>query len=185
MSGAPKRRKPPRAATPPPGRPRTGARVAAVQALFQSEQTGDPAEAVIEQFVRHRIGALPGMGGFEEGRVPQADVPLFASIVRAAAREGEALDRVVREALAADWPMERIDPVLRALFRAASAELRDPGGPPARVVINEYLDVAHGFLDAEGARFANGVLDAVAKRLRPAEFGTGAVPPPAAQGRTD
>ncbi|MBW8268528.1 transcription antitermination factor NusB [Caldovatus aquaticus] len=168
MSGAPKRRRP--RASPPPGRPRTGARLAAVQALFQSEQTGDPAEAVIEQFVRHRIGAVPGMGGFEEGRVPQADVPLFIAIVRAAAREGAALDQVVRESLVADWPLERIDPVLRALFRAAAAELRDPAGPPARVVINEYLDVAHGFLDAEGVRFANGVLDAMAKRLRPAEF---------------
>lgn len=172
MSGG-KRRKPSRAAAAPPSRPRTGARVAAVQALFQAEQTGDPAEAVIEQFVRHRIGALPGTGGFEEGRVPQADVPLFAAIVRAATREAGALDQVVRAALAADWPMERIDPVLRALFRAAAAELRDPAGPPARVVINEYLDVAHGFLDAEGVRFANGVLDAVAKRLRPAEFAPG------------
>ncbi|MBX6376418.1 MAG: transcription antitermination factor NusB [Acetobacteraceae bacterium] len=177
MSGAKRRRKPPRATTASSSRPRTGARVAAVQALFQSEQTGDPAEAVIDQFVRHRIGTLPGMGGFEEGRVPQADVPLFASIVRSAAREGEALDQVVRAALAADWPMERIDPVLRALFRAAAAELRDPAGPPARVVINEYLDVAHGFLDAEGVRFANGVLDTMAKRLRPAEFTPGAAAP--------
>jgi transcription antitermination protein NusB len=174
MSGA--ARKPPRR-TPPPGRPRTGARVAAVQALFQSEQTGDSAEAVIDQFVRHRIGALPGMGGFEEGRVPEADVPLFAAIVRAAATSGEALDAVVRGELAADWPMERIDPVLRALFRAAAAELREPAGPPARVVINEYLDVAHGFMNTDGARFANGVLDAMARRMRPAEF--------AAQGKPD
>jgi transcription antitermination protein NusB len=174
MSGA--ARKPPRR-TPPPGRPRTGARVAAVQALFQSEQTGDSAEAVIDQFVRHRIGALPGKGGFEDGRVPEADVPLFAAIVRAAAKSGEALDAAVRNELAADWPMERIDPVLRALFRAAAAELREPAGPPARVVINEYLDVAHGFMNADGARFANGVLDAMARRMRPAEF--------AAQGKPD
>ncbi len=41
---------------PNPGRPRTGARVAAVQALFQAEQSGDPIEAVLEQFVRHRLG---------------------------------------------------------------------------------------------------------------------------------
>jgi N utilization substance protein B len=39
------------------------------------------------------------------------------------------------------------------------------------VVINEYLDVARGFLDEETARFANGVLDAMAHALRPQEFG--------------
>ena len=38
-------------------RPRTGARVAAVQALFQSEHTGESVETVADQFIRHRIGA--------------------------------------------------------------------------------------------------------------------------------
>ena len=69
----------------PRGRPRTGARGAAVQALYQSEQGPEAAEAVIDQFVRHRIGDLPGSDGFEDGRVPEADVPLFAAIVRRAA----------------------------------------------------------------------------------------------------
>jgi N utilization substance protein B len=162
----------------PAGRPRTGARVAAVQALFQSEQTGEAADSIINQFVQHRIGALPGPigaggGGFEEGRVPEADVPLFAAIVRAAARSGEAVDGAVRSHLAGEWPMERLDPVLRALLRAAAAELREGSDPPARVVINEYLDIAHGFMNAEAARFANGVLDAMARELRPAEFASG------------
>lgn len=73
----------------PPSRPRTASRVAAVQALFQSEQGGETAETVIEQFVRHRLGEMPGPehlggGGFEEGRVPDAHVPLFTQIVRSA-----------------------------------------------------------------------------------------------------
>ncbi len=152
------------------GRPRTGARVAAVQALFQSEQTGDSAETVLDQFVRHRIGALPGLGGFEEGRVPEADVPLFGAILRDAAAKGEAVDSEIRAHLAKDWPFERLDPVLRALLRAATAELMNAKDPPARVVINEYLDIAHGFLDAEATRFANGVLDSLAHSLRPGEF---------------
>ena len=155
-------------------RPRTGARVAAVQALYQSEQSGEPAEAVIDQFIRHRLGALPGQDGFEDGRVPEADVPLFASIVRKAAANGETLDSVISGHLGADWPLPRLDPVLRALLRAGCAELWGGGAqPPARVVINEYLDIAHGFFSGEEPRFANGVLDAVARTLRPEEF-TGA-----------
>ena len=152
------------------GRPRTGARVAAVQALYQSEHTGEPAEQVIDQFIRHRLGALPGQDGFEDGRVPEADVPLFAAIVRKAAANGETVDNVISAHLGADWPLPRLDPVLRALLRAGCAELWGGGQPPARVVINEYLDIAHGFFGGEEPRFANGVLDAVARALRPEEF---------------
>jgi N utilization substance protein B len=155
------------------GRPRTGARIAAVQALYQSDQTGESAEAVIDQFIRHRIGSLPGRGGYEEGWVPEADLPLFGAIVRKAAKNGEAMDDILTRHLDAEWPLSKLDPVLRALLRAACAELLGGGGgqPPAKVVINEYLDIAHGFFGGEEPRFANGVLDAMARSLRPEEFG--------------
>jgi N utilization substance protein B len=157
----------------PPGRPRTGARVAAVQALFQSEQTGETAETVADQFIRHRIGAGAGAEGFEDGGVPLAHIPLFQAILGAAATRAEEADAGIRAHLQKDWTLERLDPVLRAVLRAAAAELLAGAEPPARVVINEYLDVARGFLDEDTARFANGVLDAMAHALRPQEFGAG------------
>ncbi len=159
-------------AAPPQHRPRarTAARLAAVQALFQSEQAQTGAETVIDEFVRHRFGELPGNGGFEEGRAPDAHVPLFASIVRVATREQGRIDGMIAEVLSADWPLLRLDPVLRAVMRAGTAELLMPEGPPARVVINEYLDVAHGFFDGDEPRMANGVLDRLARQLRPGEF---------------
>lgn len=154
----------------PPGRPRTGARVAAVQALFQAEQSGDNIEAVLDQFVRHRLGTAPGQEGFEDGRVEEADVPLFARILRGAATHTDDLDQVIGHHLATGWAMTRLDPVLRAILRAAGGEMRDMGGPPARVVIKEYMDIAHGFFGGEEPRFCNGVLDAMARALRAEEF---------------
>ena len=151
-------------------RPRTASRVAAVQALFQSEQAQDNPESVIDQFVRHRLGELPGDGGYEEGRVPAAEAPLFARIVRTAVAQQDKLDRMLAAALPSDWPLARIDPVLRALMRAGAAELSMSKGAPAKVVINEYLDVAHGFFSGDEPRMANGVLDRLARQLRPAEF---------------
>jgi N utilization substance protein B len=148
-------------------RPRTAARVGAVQALFQSEQAGETAETVIDQFVRHRLGRLPDSDGFAEGRVPDADVRLFGQIVRTASQKQDQLDGLVADALPADWPFTRLDPVLRALLRAACAELSLEDGPPVRVVINEYLDVAHGFFDGDEPRLVNGLLDRVARTLRP------------------
>ncbi len=148
-------------------------RVAAVQALFQAEQAQENPEAVIEQFVRHRLGELSGRGGYEEGRIPLAEVPLFTRIVRGAVTQQDLIDRMLAQALPEDWPLARIDAVLRALMRAGAAELAMPEGPPARVVINEYVDVAHGFFDGEEPRMANGVLDRIARLLRPAEFEDG------------
>jgi N utilization substance protein B len=154
----------------PRGRARTASRVAAVQALFQSEQAGDNAETVIDQFVRHRLGALPESGGYEDGRVPEAEVTLFARIVRAAVLGQDQVDALIAEALPADWPIGRLDPVLRALLRAGGAELAMTDGPPTRVVINEYLDVAHGFFTGDEPGMVNAVLDRLARALRPAEF---------------
>jgi transcription antitermination protein NusB len=154
----------------PRGRPRTASRVAAVQALFQSEQGPENPETVIDQFVRHRLGELPGTGGFEDGRVPDAEVPLFGRIVRAAVRQQDTIDRMVMEALPADWPLARLDPVLRALLRAAGAELAMSDGAPAKVVINEYLDVARGFFTGQEPGLANAVLDRLARLLRPGDF---------------
>jgi N utilization substance protein B len=151
-------------------RPRTAARVGAVQALFQAEQGGESPEAVIDQFVRHRLGELPGSGGYEDGRVPDAHVKLFGRIVRMAVERQDELDGLLADALPAEWPLDRLDPVLRALLRAAGAELAMRDGPPVAVVINEYMDVAHGFFAGDEPKMANGLLDRLAHTLRPREF---------------
>lgn len=157
-------------AKPPKTRARTASRVAAVQALFQAEQAGDNPETVIDQFIRHRLGELEGQDGFEDGRVPDAEVKLFQRVVREAARRQDTVDPMLTEALPADWPLSRIDPVLRALLRAGITELAMKDGPPAKVVINEYLDVARGFFTGPEPGIANAVLDRLARVLRAAEF---------------
>ncbi len=158
-----------------PTRRRTAARVASVQALFQIDQSGDPADQVIDQFLRHRLGAETAgtsKGNYEEGRIPEAEHALFSRVVRAATAGQAERDVLLATVLPADWPIERLDPVLRALLRAGLAELAMSDGAPARVLINEYLDVAHSFFWGEEPRLVNAVLDRLARTLRPAEFPT-------------
>ena len=149
-----------------------------MQALFQSEQAQDNPETVIDQFVRHRLGELPGTGGFEDGRMPDAEVPLFARIVRAAVAQQDTIDRMLAEALPADWPLARIDPVLRALLRAGAAELAMADGAagqggdqrisrrgarafsPAPNRAGERGAGPAGAAAAAGAEFCNGVMRA-------------------------
>ena len=73
-------------------------------------------------------------------------------------------------ALVAKWPIDRIDPVLRALFRAAGAELVEKGAPP-RVVITEYVRICQAFFpDGRESKFVNAVLDHMAHEARPEDF---------------
>jgi transcription antitermination protein NusB len=164
-------------------RSRTASRVAVVQALFQIEQAGDAPETVIAQFLSHRLGAMPGVdqgtdqgAEYEDGRVPEADIRLFEQVARSAVARREQIDGLIVEVLPPSWPVARLDPVLRALLRAAGGELAVVDGVPTRVIINEYLDIAHGFFSGDEPKLINGVLDTLARRLRTPE-GPGDVVP--------
>ncbi|MFT8814562.1 transcription antitermination factor NusB [Acetobacter fabarum] len=158
-------------------RPRTAARVAAVQALFQIEQNGDRPDSVIEQFLVHRFGTTLSGESYEDGRIPEADVALFTAIVKGAVSNRTAIEGDIARTLPSTWPIERLDPVLRALFMAAIAEFRHEDAPAA-VLINEYMDVAHGFFFGDEPRLVNGVLDTLFKTPAPVEdHDSTAVPP--------
>lgn len=143
-----------------PKRSRTLARVAAIQALYQCEQADAAAETVVEEFRHHRF-AIDDEACFEHGGIPNVDQALFRKIVLGTNRSRERVDEALKSALPASWPIERLDPVLRALLRAGVWELGEQ--KPAGIVINEYLNVAHGFLSLDEVRMVNGILDTVNK----------------------
>lgn len=153
-----------------PGKPdrralSAAARVYAVQALFQMEAADQSADRVVREFADWRIGV-----DYEEGTSPEADEDLFRRIVDATVNWQARIDQMTDRALVAKWPIARIDPVLRALFRAAGAELVGSDVPP-RVVISEYVAVADAFFpDGRETRFVNAVLDHMARDARPEAF---------------
>ncbi|MEM1301346.1 MAG: transcription antitermination factor NusB [Pseudomonadota bacterium] len=146
-------------------RMRSAARLYAVQALFQMEASGQSTTEVEREFEDFRFGASYDEGEFEEG-----DVDLFRAIVDGAVNEQARIDQMTDRALVAKWPIARIDPTLRALFRAAGSEFLDTQTPP-KVVIVEFLDVASAFFpDGKEARFVNAVLDHMAREAKPSAF---------------
>ena len=108
-------------AAPTRPRPRTGSRVAAVQALFQAEQGPTSPETVIDEFVRYRLGATEGDASFDDGRVNEVDVKLFARIVRTATTEQDRIDAMLSDALSAEWPSSPRSAASSATASAASA----------------------------------------------------------------
>jgi N utilization substance protein B len=147
-------------------RRRSVARLAAVQALYQLEanRETDP-ESVVREFARHRFGQE-----IDGDRFGEADPALFNDIVRGAAADQELLDAEISAALTPDWPLARLDSVLRAILRAGAYELAYRPDVPPRVSISEYTAVAYAFFTGKEPGLANGVLDRIARLLRADEL---------------
>jgi N utilization substance protein B len=94
----------------------------------------------------------------------------FRGIVAGVVELQTELDPMIHDALPDDWPLSRIDTLLRAVMRSGVFELKKRKDVPAKVVINEYLDVANAFFDEDESRLVNGVLNRIARELREDEF---------------
>ncbi|MBK1636026.1 transcription antitermination factor NusB [Rhodovulum adriaticum] len=145
---------------------RAAARLYAVQALFQMEQSGQTVETVQREFEDWRFGV-----GYDEGdALAEGDVTLFRTTLDTAVNRQAKIDQMTDRALVAKWPIARIDPTLRALFRAAGAELIGGDAPP-KVIITEYVDVAKAFFpEGREPKFVNAVLDHMAREAKPEAF---------------
>ena len=153
--------------TPKPDRRqmKSTARLYAVQALFQMEAGDTTLEEVRDQFIEHRFGAET-----EEGTFVRGNVNLFETLIFEAVNQQAKIDQLTDRALVARWPIDRIDSTLRALFRAAGAELV-VGKTPPKVAISEYVDVAKAFFpEGREASFVNAVLDHMAHEVQPEAF---------------
>lgn len=144
---------------------KAAARLYAVQALFQMEAAGQTVDKVAREFESFRFGAI-----YDEDEMAEGDPDLFRQIVEEAVNWQAKIDQMTDRALVAKWPIDRIDPVLRALFRAAGAELVASATPP-KVVITEFVDVARAFFpEGKEPKFVNAVLDHMAREARPDAF---------------
>lgn len=122
---------------------RRRARRLLVQALYQQQLTGSDADEILAQFrLRKEYG--------------HADSEFFNDLLRAATARRDELDRQI--SAASDIPVERIDPVERAVLWTALAEMQGRGTRRA-VVINEAIELAREFGADQGYRFVNAVLD--------------------------
>jgi len=159
------------------GRRRSVARLLAVQALYQIEINqieaggGIAIDAVIAEFVKHRLGQE-----IEGENYGQADRALFVDIVRGASQRQGELDGMISPALSEEWPLHRLETILRAILRAGAYELLGRPDVPPRVVISEYLDVAHAFFAGKEPGMVNGVLDRLARVLRQGDLDQGLGP---------
>jgi N utilization substance protein B len=149
---------------------RRRARLAAVQALYQIDLAGEVPTEVVHEWRLHRLGKAGA--SVSEGTAGDTDMSLFTDLVEGTSKRRADIDGMIAPALAEGWTLGRLEVVLRATLRAGTYELIGRSDVPARVAINEYVDIARGFFAGREPAFVNGVLDKLARRLRPDEFET-------------
>jgi len=144
---------------------RSAARLAAVQALYQMDMTGIDLNQVIAEFQTHRLGQE-----VEGCHYREVEPGFFRDLVEGVVREQLTIDPLIDKQLAEGWRLTRVDSILRAILRAGAYEITVRSDVPARVVISEYVDIAHAFFAEEEPKVVNGILDRIGHKSRPQEF---------------
>ncbi|MBU4499455.1 MAG: transcription antitermination factor NusB [Gammaproteobacteria bacterium] len=147
---------------------RGAARLAAVQALYQMDIGGAGINDIFAEFESHWLG-----NEVEGDQYLPAEEAFFRDVVAGVLRDQNKLDPLIDDALSKGWPLARIEAILRAVMRAGSYELEHRMDIPARVIISEYVDVAHAFVEGDETGMVNAVLDQIARQFRPDEFTKG------------
>ncbi len=140
---------------------RRAARFGAIQALYQAEMSGQDIELVINEFQAFRLEDLLEPLELEDP-APEVDGDWFVRVSKGAYDAIGDLDARLEQKLSSGWTLPRLGYLLRAFLRAGAFELIHARDVPAKVVINEYLELAHAFLSKEDAGFLNAVLDRLA-----------------------
>jgi N utilization substance protein B len=155
---------------------RSAARLAAVQALYQMDVAGKGVIDALAEFEAFWIGRE-----VEGVEFKPAENAFFRAILAGVVEEQRAIDGQVDKALAEGWPLHRVEAVLRAILRAGAYELMFRKDVPARVIISEYVDVAHGFYSEDEPGLVNAVLDSIAREVREGELEAKRTAKPAAK----
>lgn len=151
--------------TPRPAGRRSVARLFAVQALYEIEFGGGVPEAVIADFrTKRQTEEIDG------AQMREADADWFTEIVRGVSHRQTEIDEVIRAAMPRADAIDRMESILRYALRCATYEVMARIDVPAATVIDEYLGIVRAFFGPREIKLANGVIDAVARRLRPGEF---------------
>jgi N utilization substance protein B len=140
---------------------RRQARLAAVQALYQVDLGAANPRAVITEFLQHRLDEE--IDGVRLGRI---DRSLFGELVEQVSAQRGELEDMIAGALDEDWPLERLERLLRIILACGVYELAERPSVPLSIVITEYVELARAFFDSREPAFVNAVLDRLGKVLR-------------------
>ena len=137
-------------------RKRSRGREFALQMLYQIDIRHADCRQIVQEFWQHYQ--------------PPSEVKTFAEeLVQGTVSHLEEIDLLIARH-ADNWDIKRMAVIDRNILRLGTYELLYPGDVPPKVCINEAIELAKRFGDADSGKFINGILDAIHKdRAKPAE----------------
>ena len=138
-----------------------GARLGAVQALYQIELTGLAGKKIVAEFLAHRL-----TNSTDDSEKIFASSEFFERLVKNVVEDHIMLDAQIKARLTKGWTIERMDPIVRAVLRCATFELLNCLEIPIAVIIDEYVGITAAFHDGSEPGFVNGLLDSLAKHTK-------------------
>jgi N utilization substance protein B len=131
--------------------PRRKSRIAALQALYESDVSGHDPRASLA-----RLCAEEGLN--------EAQSTFASALLEGVIEQHDAIDDIIRRA-APQWPVEQLSAIDRNILRLAIREILMNNGAPIRAAINEAVELAKSFGSDNSAKFVNGVLGSVSLTL--------------------
>jgi len=152
---------------------KSSARLCAVQAMYLTEFTERPLTEVLSDFLNQRLGG-DALQDIDDVEVVTPLVPpeptIFTSLVRGAVDAKASIDESINAALDGDRTMARLEAILASILRVGVYEMINCPDVPPKVIISEYVDIAHAFFGGPEPKLVNAVLDRVAKGVRSSEL---------------
>jgi len=135
------------------------ARLAAVEALYLRHMNEDKKNArlAVDDVLYYYHTHPP---------LPKPHKHFLFDLVEGVLTHQDNLDAVISKHLVENWRFERLGIVIQSILRAATFELAHGKETPLKVIVNEYVNVAHCFCDEQETSFINGILDSIGKYLR-------------------
>lgn len=151
-------------------RKKSGARLAAVQAAYMTAFSGLSVDEVIEDFLKGEVGRYAieedGMANEEMVELEEMDKPYFEKLVRGVHAKKEDLENALRTYLKDGSAYDHMNATMQALLLCAVYELGYTTDVDAKVLIQEYVDLAYAFFMKNEPKMINALLDQIAKNVR-------------------
>ncbi len=138
--------------------PRHLARIIAVQTLFQRNFIGDKSTSKTKEYKESQLASI--------NEFRQYDKALASKLIEGAEQNEEKADKIIKK-YATEWPLEQITLIDRNILRLGIFEMLYHQHIPARVAINEAIELAKSYGGASSSKFVNGVLGSLYKDILP------------------
>jgi len=140
------------------------ARLYAVLALFQFSHSDDSVDVIFDDFLSKNASREPKIDSVP---IKKMHIKFFKQLIEAAAKNLDEITPIVKEHLNENWTLDRLDPVALCILQLGICELKYFNTIPSIVIMDEYTEVAKSFFTKTNTAFINGILNTVARKLRP------------------